>query len=241
MKLKGRLDRHRIDRRRPGRLQPAEACILDKIAPSAKVQESTVPKRVDLPALNPSVASNVMAAPLPGASPGCTNRPEVRMLVWAWNAQMGLMFANGGPQATAGSLMCKEGVNLRLMRQDDAGKMQEALVAFATEFKDGVANPSKGAHYVAIMGDGSAAFLKGLNDTLRRLGAPYIARVVGSAGFSRRRQTDGTARGKGNPAAARGSRWPGCSATAIEVSRRSGWATTACAAIRTRRRTTPTA
>ena len=86
--------------------------ILDKIAPSAKVQESTVPKRVDLPVLNPSLASNVAAVPAPGSAPGCTDKPEVRMLVWAWNAQMGLMFANGGPQATTGSLMCKEGVNL---------------------------------------------------------------------------------------------------------------------------------
>ena len=65
--------------------------VLDKIAPSAKVQESTVPKRVDLPALNPSVASNVAALPLPGSAPGCSDKPEVRMLVWAWNAQMGLM------------------------------------------------------------------------------------------------------------------------------------------------------
>src|ERR1017187_8793762 len=53
--------------------------ILDKIAPSAKVQESIVPKRVDLPALNPSLASNVAAAPLPGGSPGCTDKPEVRI------------------------------------------------------------------------------------------------------------------------------------------------------------------
>src|SRR5260370_3569039 len=153
---------------------------LDAIVPSAKVAESTVPKRVDLPVLNPPIASNVAAAPLPGSAPGCTSAPEVRMLVWAWNAQMGLMFATGGPQATTGSLMCKEGVNLKLLRQDDSGKMQEALVAFATELKSGTANPSKGAHFVAIMGDGSAAFLKGVNDTLKRLGPNYIARVVGS-------------------------------------------------------------
>ena len=180
--------------------------LLDKIVPSAKVAESTVPKRVDLPALNPSVASNVPAAPLPGATAGCNDLPEVRMLVWAWNAQMGLMFANGGPQATSGSLMCKERVNLKLIRQDDSGKMQEALVAFATELKGGVSNPTKGAHFVAIMGDGSAAFLKGVNDTLKRLGSQYIARVVGSAGFSRGEdKLLGPPEWKGNPAASRGS------------------------------------
>ncbi|HUI57377.1 MAG TPA: OmpA family protein [Bryobacteraceae bacterium] len=179
---------------------------LEKIAPSAKVAESTVPKRVDLPALNPSVPSNVPAAPLPGTAPGCADKPEVRMLVWAWNAQMGLMFANGGPRATTGSLMCKEGVNLNLIRQDDSSKMQEALVAFATELKDGDANPSKGAHFVAIMGDGSAAFLKGVNDTLRRLGPAYIARVVGSGGFSRGEdKLMAPPDWKGNPAASRGS------------------------------------
>jgi len=180
--------------------------MLDAIVPSAKVAESTVPKRVDLPVLNPSIASNVAPAPQPGSAPGCTSEPEVRMLVWAWNAQMGLMFATGGPQATSGSLMCKERVNLKLLRQDDSGKMQEALVAFATELKGGNANPSKGAHFVAIMGDGSAAFLKGVNDTLRRLGSNYIARVVGSGGFSRGEdKLLGPPEWKGNPAASRGS------------------------------------
>jgi OmpA-OmpF porin, OOP family len=180
--------------------------IMDKIAPSAKVQESTVPRRVDLPVLNPSINSNVAAVPAPGTTPGCTDKPEVRMLVWAWNAQMGLMFATGGPQATSGSLMCKEGVNLKLIRQDDSGKMQEALVAFATELKSGVPNPTKGAHFVAIMGDGSAAFLKGLNDTLKRLGSNYIGRIVGSAGFSRGEdKLLGPPDWKANPAASRGS------------------------------------
>jgi OOP family OmpA-OmpF porin len=180
--------------------------ILDKLAPSAPVQESSVPRRVDLPALNPSAASNVAAVALPGTSAGCTDKPAVRMLVWAWNAQMGLMFANGGPQATAGSLMCKEGVNLQLIRQDDSGKMQEALVAFATELKGGNPNPDKGAHFVAIMGDGSAAFLKGLNDTLHRLGPAYIAKVVGSGGFSRGEdKLLGPPEWKANPGASRGS------------------------------------
>ncbi|HVK05400.1 MAG TPA: hypothetical protein VM490_18125, partial [Armatimonadaceae bacterium] len=122
---------------------------------------------------------------MPGSEPGCTDKPEVRMLVWAWNSQMGLMYANGGPQAAKGSLMCGQGVNLKLSRQDDPTKMQEALVAFATALSKGEKNPKDGAHFVAIMGDGGAAFLKGLNDTLRKLGPEYTAKVVGSAGYSR--------------------------------------------------------
>src|SRR5258708_25041080 len=78
--------------------------VLEKIAPSAKVAESTVPKRVDLPVMNPSLNSNVPAAALPGAAPGCSDQPDVRMLVWAWNAQMCLIIANGGRHATSASM-----------------------------------------------------------------------------------------------------------------------------------------
>ena len=127
------------------------------------------------------------------------------MLVWAWNAQMGAMLANGGPQAATGSLMCKHGVNLKFIRQDDSSKMQEALVAFATELSRGNANPTKGAHFVAIMGDGSATFLKGVNDTLKRLGPEYTAKVVGSCGYSRGEDKFmGPQEWKSNPIASRG-------------------------------------
>jgi len=179
--------------------------LLDKIVPAAKTTASAVPKRADLPSLATSGAVDVKPVSLPGSQPGCSGKAEVRALVWAWNAQMGLMFANGGPQATKGSLMCKEGVNLSLIRQDDSNKMQEALVAFATELKSGSSNPSKGSHFVAIMGDGSAQFLAGVNDTLKRLGPDYIAKVVGSAGYSRGEDKFmGPADWKANPASSRG-------------------------------------
>ncbi len=180
--------------------------ILDRLVPSAKVREGVVPERADLPALGePSSTATVQPAALPGTRPGCTDRPEVRLLLWAWNAQMGLMFANGGAQATNGSLVCQKGVNLRLIREDDPGKMQETLIAFATELHGGNPNPSKGAHFVAIMGDGGAAFLRGLNSTLRRLGSGYIAKVVGSAGYSRGEDKFmGPPEWKATPAASRG-------------------------------------
>lgn len=167
----------------------------------------TVPNTKPLPApigTNPD-DSKVTAAAMPGSETGCSDKPEVRYLGYAWNSQMGLMFANGGVQATKGSLMCQHGVNFHFERQDDNGKLQEALVSFATELSQGVAQPKKGAHFVAIMGDGSAAFLKGLNDTLKRLGPEYTAKIVGSCGYSLGEDKFmGPPAWKTNPAASRG-------------------------------------
>src|SRR5450631_3423092 len=105
--------------------------LLERVVPAAKGKESKVPLKADLPPLDTGGAVGTSAkVDLPGSTPGCTEKPEVRFLVWAWNAQMGGMLATGGPQAAKGSLMCKNGVNLKLVREDDSGKMQEALIAF---------------------------------------------------------------------------------------------------------------
>ena len=181
--------------------------LVNALAPPAQVKGSVVPPKADLPAASSAPASGSSNASLASlnANPGCADRPEVRMLVWAWNAQMGLMLANGGPQSGVGSLMCKRGVNLKLIRQDDSGKMQEALAAFATDLSRGVANPAKGAHFVAIMGDGSATFLKGLNETLKRLGPEYKAKVIDSIGYSHGEDKFmGPPEWKANPSACRG-------------------------------------
>jgi outer membrane protein OmpA-like peptidoglycan-associated protein len=129
----------------------------------------------------------------------------VRFYVWAWNSQMGGMLANGGPQAAKGSLMCANDVNLRYIREDMVDKMQEGLVAFATELSKGNAQPKNGVHFVAIMGDGAATFLKGINDTLKKIGPDYKAKVVGSMGYSRGEDKFmGPAAWKATPAASRG-------------------------------------
>jgi outer membrane protein OmpA-like peptidoglycan-associated protein len=159
--------------------------VLDKIIPKAKERPSVVPQKADLPGLPGESNANVAPASMPGSGAGCTDKPEVRGLIWAWNAQMGMIFANGGAQASSGSLMCERGVNLKLIRQDDVGKMQEDLITFANELKKGNRHPSKGAHFVSIMGDGSATFLKAVNDTLQKLGPDYKAKVFGSCGYSR--------------------------------------------------------
>jgi len=122
---------------------------------------------------------------IPTDIPGCTDKTEIRILHWAWNAHLGAMFATGGPQSTKDSIACNNGVNVKWTRQDDASKMQEGLVAFAQALKNGESNPTAGAHFVTIMGDGGAAFLAGLNATLKKLGPEYQAKVIGALGYSR--------------------------------------------------------
>lgn len=158
----------------------------DRLFPSAKTRPSSIPPRADLAPMPERTASLPVttARALPGQRPGCTDVPEVRLQLWAWNAQMGLLLANGGVQSTEGSAMCRNSVNLRLVRQDDPSKMREDLAAFATALKAGDPNPKTGTAFVAVMGDGSAAFLKEANDVLGRLGPGYRAKVIGSAGYS---------------------------------------------------------
>lgn len=151
--------------------------------PGAK---SEVPKTAALPEVKDPAAPSqgVAQLPLPSTAPADVKGPEVRFQVMAWNSQMGLMLANGGPRTSKGSLMEKGGVNLTLSREDDCNKMQASLLAFATELKSNP-QPAGGAHFIAVMGDGSAAWLAGIQPQLEKLGPEYRAEVVGSAGYSR--------------------------------------------------------
>ncbi|MFA4845698.1 MAG: OmpA family protein [Patescibacteria group bacterium] len=190
--------------------------LYQKVFPPKQEAASVVPQKADLPEaqeLAPPVAAPVTVTtaadptdfPVIMAGPGCANFPEVRMNHWAWNSQMGLMYATGGQQSTADSLMCKHEVNLKFIRQDMADQMQAGLVAFATALKRGEKNPTDGVHFVAIMGDGAAAFLQGINPKLKELGPEYVARGIGSAGYSRGEDKFmGPPSWKANPQKARG-------------------------------------
>jgi outer membrane protein OmpA-like peptidoglycan-associated protein len=188
--------------------------LLGRVAPGAARPSANVPPAVALPdgpgaggdaAAGRAPAAGAALRPAVDAPAGCADRPEVRFYHWAWNAQMGLMAATGGKQATAGSRMCRRGVNLKLVREDNVDAMQAQLLTFGEGLKAGRPNPEKGAHFVAIMGDGSATFLKGVNDKLARLGPDYVAQVVGSAGYSRGEDKFmGPPAWKQNPQAARG-------------------------------------
>jgi outer membrane protein OmpA-like peptidoglycan-associated protein len=147
--------------------------------------EAVVPKAADLPEMKESTGdSRVAQVDLPGDKPAKPSGPEIRYATIPWNSQIGLMFSNGGPSTTEGSLQAKHGVSLVLRREDMYDKMQAELVAFATALQK-EPQPKAGTHFVNIMGDGAAAFLAGLNPQLEKLGPEYRAEIVGSAGFSR--------------------------------------------------------
>ena len=138
---------------------------------------------VALPDAAKNTNASVQAAGMPSDTPAKTTTPEIRWLVWAWNAQMGVMFANGGAQTTEGSILAGKGVNLKLTRQDDVPKMQADLVKFAQEYQNNK-NTTAGTHFVTIMGDGAAAFLSGVNPELEKLGPDYKAQIIYTCGKS---------------------------------------------------------
>lgn len=154
----------------------------------AAATQSAVPEDVALPTSQDAVAATHAqhgAVMMPGNAVVTTGTP-VRYLGFAWNSQMGLMFANGGPVTTQGSLMATAGVKLTIARQDDCSLMQAAVVDCARELSQGAENCNSGAQFVAIMGDGGASFLRALNGTLSSLpGDGMVAEIVASAGYSR--------------------------------------------------------
>lgn len=126
---------------------------------------------------------NVAFVALPTDEVASVNAPRITMEIMAWNSQMGLNYANGGPQTTKGSIMEKNGVNLNIKRQDDCNQMAADLIKFANDYKENPATAA-GVNFIAIMGDGAPAWLAGVNNELIKLGDEYTAQIVFSCGKS---------------------------------------------------------
>ena len=113
--------------------------------PTPGVMKALVPEKAVLPDVRDALVQNVEPVTLPSSSPASVRSTLVRGEIWEWNAQIGMIYANGGATTTKGSLMEKHGVNLLLLRQDDTGKMQEDLIACAREISNGSSQCSNGA------------------------------------------------------------------------------------------------
>ena len=132
-------------------------------------------------------AKAVAVTQTPRAVAPLNQGPEVRMEVMQWNSQMGLMLANDGPETMPNSLMAQYGVgNLHLITQPDCSIMKNDLVNFAQALKEGK-DPGNAPQFVAVMGDGGAAFLQDVNTRIDnlKLGVDYHAEISMSCGYSR--------------------------------------------------------
>lgn len=146
-------------------------------------------------------------AALPGHEPAkLDGAPEVRINFWAWNSQMGCLYANGGPVTTENSLMARQGIRVNIERQDDNNQLMAQLTALAKAMHDGQSDPTAGVHFIGIMGDGAGAFLAALNSELvKSFGQDYRAEIIGSCGYSRGEdKLMGPAQWKSNPQSMRG-------------------------------------
>ena len=112
--------------------------------PTPGVMKAIVPEKAVLPDVKEAMVQNVDPVALPSATSAGVPATLIRGEIWEWNAQINLIYANGGASTTKGSLMEKHGVNLTLIRQDDTGKMQEDLIACAREISNGSSQCSNG-------------------------------------------------------------------------------------------------
>lgn len=156
------------------------------IIPIRASREAVVPLSVELGG-SPDVqqdTTRVAQVELPSSTQTKAPGSFIRVQMYAWTAQLGLNFANGGARTTTGSLMEKNGVKVQLISQPDLNKSQLEQIKFAQRLSDGDANPSEGAHFVVLMGDGAAQYLAGINKALEKLGSDYKAEVIGAVGYS---------------------------------------------------------
>jgi OOP family OmpA-OmpF porin len=82
-----------------------------------------------------------------------------------------LIYANGGPDTTKGSLMEKNGVNLTLHREDSNTQMGNDLIDCAKQLHDGEKTCSKGAEAIVVMGDSGGQWLAESEPATEKAGA----------------------------------------------------------------------
>lgn len=139
-------------------------------APKPTVPVS-VPDKIDLPTrVGSTTPSAAVANSILDASNKAAPGTEVRVKTIPWNGNSGMLYAK------AGGLFKQRGLSVDIKREDDYAKLIADLAAFAKD-------PSQGAHFVIIMGDGLPAFAIGANEALK----PFNSQIemIAGIGYSR--------------------------------------------------------
>lgn len=158
------------------------------LSPGLRVDESRTLNKLDVD--NKDVNNMVTSAELPlpsdEASSGVSSKPLVRIAGYAWNAQSGIIVANGGPKTTKGSIMEQNGVNLELIRQDWLSELRNLQMKFIEDYDNGQDYPKQGAAGIIIMGDGVPFYISSVQQALNdKYGdGKYQLQAVGAIGLS---------------------------------------------------------
>lgn len=160
------------------------------LAPGLHVSESKQLQSLEVDKTNIDNVTKTSMMELPSNIPStdATKNPHVRIAGYAWNAEVPIIIANGGPRTTKGSLMEKNGVNLEIIRQDMFSDLRDMLIKFVEQYNGGEEFPSsdKAACGVIAMGDGGPFLLATVQTALdKKFGKDkYHVQVVGAMGMS---------------------------------------------------------
>jgi outer membrane protein OmpA-like peptidoglycan-associated protein len=158
------------------------------LSPGLRVDESKSLEKLDVSDKDVNNVTTSAELPLPQteASSEVASKPLIRIAGYAWNAQSGIIVANGGSKTTKGSLMEKNGVNLELIRQDWLSELRNQQMKFIEEFDKGNNTPKEGVAAIMIMGDGCPFYISSAQQAIDdKYGAgKYQLQVLGAIGIS---------------------------------------------------------
>ena len=150
-------------------------------APKAVGESQKLDKVVLADAPEASLKGNAVMLSNPSDKPAMRDVPKIQWKIMAWNAQFPLMYANGGPKTTQGSLFDKANVDVEIIRQDDCFKTIADFIKNAKDYKD---NPTTTTPlFMSFMGDGMPGFSIMLKE-LEQLGPDYTPIIIYHMGRS---------------------------------------------------------
>lgn len=128
---------------------------------SKKVAQSQSIDQISMASpFNEEKVTTEVKLPLPDFDNPVGTGTPVKFKIMAWNAQFGLMYANGGSRTSKGSLMAKNGINCEIIRQDNCNISLKSFQDNAQKLADGKTTTPE---ILCIMGDGAMAMSSGLN------------------------------------------------------------------------------
>lgn len=158
------------------------------LSPGLRTEEAKQLEKLDVSDqdVNNVITSEEANPPGTALSTEVANKPLVKIAGYAWNAQSGIIVANGGAKTTQGSMMEKNGVNLEIIRQDWLSELRNLQMKFIDEFDKGNDFSKEGAAGIMIMGDGVPFYIsstqQALNDKYGN--GKYQLQVIGAIGLS---------------------------------------------------------